>query len=168
MSGLLNKLTGNTNTANTSTTAGPHDSNVANKLDPRVDSDLDGSRNAGVRRDGNMGHNTAGPHQSNVANKMDPRVDSDLDGSRNAGMKGGVNAPTSSTHGSTNAGPHSSNAANKLDPRVDSDRDGRGVHGTHAGTGGGLGSSHTAGSTNYGYVSSHFNHDCRMIANRLL
>ncbi|PGH05052.1 hypothetical protein GX51_03150 [Blastomyces parvus] len=31
-----------------SRTAGPHDSNVANKLDPRVDSDLDGSRTVGV------------------------------------------------------------------------------------------------------------------------
>ncbi|KLJ12708.1 hypothetical protein EMPG_12287 [Blastomyces silverae] len=30
-----------------SRTAGPHDSNVANKLDPRVDSDLDGSRTVG-------------------------------------------------------------------------------------------------------------------------
>lgn len=28
-------------------TAGPHDSNVANKLDPRVDSDLDNSRTVG-------------------------------------------------------------------------------------------------------------------------
>ncbi|KAF9888293.1 hypothetical protein FE257_008866 [Aspergillus nanangensis] len=28
-------------------TAGPHDSNVANKMDPRVDSDLDGSRSVG-------------------------------------------------------------------------------------------------------------------------
>ncbi|KIV79768.1 hypothetical protein PV11_07312 [Exophiala sideris] len=28
-------------------TAGPHRSNVANKLDPRVDSDLDGSRTIG-------------------------------------------------------------------------------------------------------------------------
>jgi hypothetical protein len=28
-------------------TAGPHDSNIANKLDPRVDSDLDNSRTVG-------------------------------------------------------------------------------------------------------------------------
>ena len=32
---------------NTRSTAGPHNSNIANKLDPRVDSDLDGSRTVG-------------------------------------------------------------------------------------------------------------------------
>ncbi|KAL9594102.1 MAG: hypothetical protein Q9219_007217 [cf. Caloplaca sp. 3 TL-2023] len=31
------------------TTAGPHSSNMENKLDPRVDSDMDGSRNMGAR-----------------------------------------------------------------------------------------------------------------------
>ena len=56
-------------------TAGPHSSNLANKADPRVDSDLDGS-------------GTAGPHSSSLANKADPRVDSDLDGSRTAGTAG--------------------------------------------------------------------------------
>lgn len=30
----------------TNQTAGPHSSNLANKLDPRVDSDMDGSRTA--------------------------------------------------------------------------------------------------------------------------
>ncbi|TGZ77708.1 hypothetical protein EX30DRAFT_366555 [Ascodesmis nigricans] len=153
MSGVINKLTGNTkNTAATSTTAGPHDSNIANKMDPRVDSDLDGSRNAGLRADHNYGQRTAGPHSSNVGNKMDPRVDSDLDGSRNMGGLGGVGAPTTGTrhagttgYGSTNAGPHSSNAGNKLDPRIDSDLDHRGTT-----TAGAIGSSHTAGSTNAG------------------
>ena len=33
----------------TTTTAGPHSSNLENKLDPRVDSDLDGSRGLGSR-----------------------------------------------------------------------------------------------------------------------
>jgi hypothetical protein len=31
-------------------TAGPHNSNLANKLDPRVDSDLDGSKTMGGDR----------------------------------------------------------------------------------------------------------------------
>jgi hypothetical protein len=123
-------------------TAGPHSSNVANKLDPRVDSDLDGR---------GVGHGSSnyGPHSSNIANKADPRVDSDLDG-RGAGYGSSNYGPHSSNiankadprvdsdldgrgagHGSSNYGPHSSNIANKLDPRVDSDLDGRGVgHGS--------------------------------------
>ncbi|PLB44773.1 hypothetical protein P170DRAFT_440019 [Aspergillus steynii IBT 23096] len=35
-----------------SQTTGPHGSDVANKVDPRVDSDLDGSRTVGAQRDG--------------------------------------------------------------------------------------------------------------------
>lgn len=38
---------GSSNIGNASTTAGPHSSDLANKADPRVDSDLDGSRTAG-------------------------------------------------------------------------------------------------------------------------
>jgi len=144
----------------TSTNAGPHDSNIANKLDPRVDSDRDGSRNVGAASYGPGGqHNNntgagfgttgatgagygtstnAGPHDSNIANKLDPRVDSDRDGSRNVeaasyGPGGQHNNNTGAGYGttgisgypqSTTAGPHDSNLANKLDPRVDSDRDG--------------------------------------------
>jgi len=77
-----------------STNAGPHDSKVANKVDPRVDSDLDNRRNySGTTDSQNVGpqnagmnaggRTNAGPHDSNVANKMDPRVDSDLDNRRN-------------------------------------------------------------------------------------
>jgi hypothetical protein len=153
----------------TSTNAGPHDSNLANKVDPRVDSDRDGSHNLGAASYGPGGatnpnttygnqssglggagypsSTTAGPHNSNIANKLDPRVDSDRDGSRNMGAAsygpGGAANPNTSTYGnqtsgltgagvgtgvgqgySTNEGPHNSNIANKLDPRVDSDRDG--------------------------------------------
>jgi hypothetical protein len=116
-------------------TAGPHASDMANKLDPRVDSDLDGSRNLGARRADNYGSTTAGPHSSNVANKLDPCVDSDLDGSHNLGAR---TTAAGGTYGSsTNTGPHSSNMANKIDPRVDSDRDHRGTAAT-AGAMGGL------------------------------
>lgn len=90
-----------------STTAGPHDSNIANKLDPRVDSDMDNRA-----RHGAMGGNdvtnpgpaqyTAGPHSSDLGNKMDPRVDSDMDnrGLRNQGMTGGTTT-TGGTFGGT-------------------------------------------------------------------
>ena len=132
-----------------STNAGPHDSNVANKLDPRVDSDRDGRAGMGNTHgkhgatgglgSSNYGSTNAGPHDSNLANKADPRVDSDRDG--RAGLGSTHNTTTSGTglgssnYGATNAGPHDSNLANKADPRVDSDRDGRAglgnSHGTH-------------------------------------
>src|SRR5690606_3141789 len=92
-----------------STNAGPHNSNAANKMDPRVDSDRDhtGTNTLGkVPMVDNKGHstasharttptsksnlpgpapNTAGPHKSDILNKLDPRVDSNLDGSKTIG-----------------------------------------------------------------------------------
>ena len=131
-------------------TAGPHGSNIANKADPRVDSDRDGrsglNSGTGYPSTSTTTNTTtststgAGPHSSNAANKLDPRVDSDRDG------RAGVETGSRSTGTSAGVGPHSSNAANKLDPRVDSDRDGRagvetGSRGT--GTSAGVGTSHT-------------------------
>jgi hypothetical protein len=112
--------TGMTGTSNTA--AGPHSSNLANKMDPRVDSDLDGSRNmgatgmgtgttAGTTGYGHTGNTStmgsgnyndprstnAGPHSSNMANKMDPRVDSDRDASRNMGATSYGTGPTGTT-----------------------------------------------------------------------
>jgi hypothetical protein len=156
---------------------GPHSSRVANAMDPRVDSDRDGSRTAGGMGGGmggmgtgrTAGHNefgstgygtgsaegAHGPHSSRVANAMDPRVDSDRDGSRTAGGMGGMNTGRTAGHGEFGStgygtgsaegahGPHSSRVANAMDPRVDSDRDGSRT----AGTGAGYGSSthHTTG-----------------------
>jgi hypothetical protein len=97
-----NRHTGDTGGISNSTNAGPHNSNSANKLDPRVDSNLS---NQGNRHGANTGasagifgasgshatpgsgtaQNTAGPHNSDLANKLDPRVDADLDGSRTLG-----------------------------------------------------------------------------------
>jgi len=94
--------TGDRGGISNSTNAGPHDSNLGNKLDPRVDSDLDGRGNRhGATNGGNRGilgasgshatpgsgtaQNTAGPHNSDIANKLDPRVDSDLSGGRTIG-----------------------------------------------------------------------------------
>lgn len=54
-----------------STNYGPHDSNVANKLDPRYDSDMD-------HRGTVSGSTNYGPHSTNVGNKLDPRIDSDM------------------------------------------------------------------------------------------
>ncbi|KAI9884230.1 MAG: hypothetical protein M1823_003979 [Watsoniomyces obsoletus] len=70
----------------TNTTSGPHHSNLANKADPRVDSDRDGSRMGSgghhVGTDGQIGTAThsGGPHKSSLLNKLDPRVDSNHDG----------------------------------------------------------------------------------------
>jgi hypothetical protein len=181
MSGLVNKIKeavhsdkkDNAATDNPqSSNAGPHASNMANKADPRVDSDRDnyGTTNYGTTgthgtTNAGYGSTNAGPHDSNIANKADPRVDSDRDGRGighgTAGTTGGIGSTgagygstgtsglgSTGTYGSTNAGPHSSNMANKADPRVDSDRDGRGIgHGT-AGNAGGI------GSTGAGYGST--------------
>jgi hypothetical protein len=124
---------------------GPHGSRMANAADPRVDSDLDGSRtvgntgystgntgfsggnsglNAGYAGSGATGFTgthgdpagTHGPHHSRISNVADPRVDSDRDG-RGALHTGPGPAPNT-------AGPHSNDMMNKVDPRVDSDMDG--------------------------------------------
>jgi hypothetical protein len=129
------------------TTAGPHNSNIANKVDPRVDSDRDGSRTVGgntygtgTTGMGTTGYDTTntgmtgttgghGPHNSKMANKIDPRVDSTTgmmntgSGTTGMGTTGMGTTGSGFTH-STNAGPHNSSMANKMDPRVDSDRDG--------------------------------------------
>ncbi len=151
---------------NTSSTTGPHSSAAANKADPRVDSDRDGSHSkgglmgllsghkSGSKDHDHKDHNTTttshatGPHSSAAANQMDPRVDSDRDGSHSKGglmglISGHRDGETSSKdthygdHGrgttTTLAGPHSSAAANKMDPRVDSDRDGSHSKAGHGG-----------------------------------
>lgn len=59
-SGYPSTITGNT-------TAGPHSSNLANKADPRVDSDLDGSRNMGGTGLGSgTGPTTGSSHQGHL------------------------------------------------------------------------------------------------------
>jgi len=170
---------GNTYTTGTTGTAegvaGPHSSRLANTLDPRVDSDKDGSRRVGTTTGttGMTGNNyttgtagttvgtaegVAGPHSSRLANALDPRVDSDMDGSRRVGTTTGTtgmtgNNYTTGTAGTTVgtaegvAGPHSSRLANALDPRVDSDMDGSRRVGTTTGTTGMTGNNLTTGTT---------------------
>jgi len=70
---------GHSDTRNTGYGAGPHSSDIANKLDPRVDSDLDGRGQRHVAGETNAtagsssAQNTAGPHSSDLLNKLDPR-----------------------------------------------------------------------------------------------
>lgn len=77
------------------TTSGPHSSSLANKADPRFDSDRDRSdlvgKNAGYPSGSTSiaAGTTSGPHSSSLANKVDPRVDSDRDGSTLTGKPTG-------------------------------------------------------------------------------
>ncbi|KAF5016016.1 hypothetical protein F66182_12438 [Fusarium sp. NRRL 66182] len=160
MSNIVNKVkeavTHHHDKPSNSTNAGPHDSNIANKADPRVDSDRDhraaysaagtgnttagtglssgttGTGAYGTETSGYTGTTTTGPHDSNLANKADPRVDSDRG---QYGTTGGLTSGGAydTNPNSTNAGPHSSNLANKVDPRVDSDLDNRARHQNLAG-----------------------------------
>lgn len=126
------------------TTAGPHSSSLANKADPRVDSDLSRSRYDPASTSGSgpglssgltgaYAGTTAGPHSSNLVNKADPRVDSDRDGSALGGNTGygsgtghlGGDGPHL-THG-----PHVTDTANRLDPHVDPSS-GKHIKATHA------------------------------------
>ncbi|KAI9769353.1 MAG: hypothetical protein M1840_004054 [Geoglossum simile] len=128
---------------------GPRPHNVANQLDSRADSDLDGSRTFGVtdgaqhdthygaqpNMTGNAGYGdtcggfmsdeTFGQHFSNLLFSPD---------STTAGYGTHYSGTTDTTGGicrSTNAGPYDSNVADKPGPRLDSDLDGCGDYATH-------------------------------------
>jgi len=62
---------GTTGYGNTGTNQGPHNSAMANKLDPRVDSDGDGRAGVEGRNTGNPGYNTSGTGNSSFGT-MDP------------------------------------------------------------------------------------------------
>ncbi|KAH7389835.1 hypothetical protein BKA66DRAFT_459900 [Pyrenochaeta sp. MPI-SDFR-AT-0127] len=110
--GILGSST--TGTTGHSDPTGPHDSRLANKADPRVDSDrygasgntsgLTGGPATGIlggATTGTAGHSDpTGPHDSRLANKADPRVDSDRYGaSGNAsGVTGGPTTGTTQYH----------------------------------------------------------------------
>ncbi|RAL15603.1 protein dprC [Aspergillus homomorphus CBS 101889] len=84
--------TGDARTGPAPTTAGPHRSDMANKTDPRVDSDLNNraqyapgttttgnvhpQATAGTATTSTSGTSTRGPHSSSLLNKLDPRVNS--------------------------------------------------------------------------------------------
>ena len=88
-------------TSNKTGTEGPHNSNTANKLDPRIDSDRSGTTMGNTAGDhhGSGREGVHGPHNSRLMNAADPRVDSDRDASRTVGNTYG----SSGTAGTTGA-----------------------------------------------------------------
>jgi hypothetical protein len=102
-----------TDTGPASNTLGPHSSNVANVLDPRVQPDPSKQihHNVGPTAE-DPASRTIGPHSSNIANVVDPRVQPDP-------MK-------QKEH--TTSGPHQSDTLNRLDPKVDEKAGHQGQH----------------------------------------
>ncbi|KAH6619918.1 hypothetical protein C7974DRAFT_378064 [Boeremia exigua] len=137
---------------------GPHDSKLANKLDPRVDSDrygaagnTSGAGGVGAGQYGSSGTHTGsgltGSHGTH--------------GTTGSGLTGGAphtGAHTGSHIGSDPSGPHNTHLANQADPRVDSDR--YGAAGNTAGAGGvGAGQYGSTGThTGSGLTGSHGTH----------
>ncbi|KAF2120249.1 hypothetical protein BDV96DRAFT_321749 [Lophiotrema nucula] len=85
-------------------TIGPHKSNVANVVDPRVQPDpaLQKHHQAGATPE-DPASATVGPHKSNIANVLDPRVQPEPEKQK----------------GHTTTGPHQSDTLNRLDPKAD-------------------------------------------------
>jgi len=135
--------TGGLGSSHASDPSGPHDSKIANKLDPTVDTKSYGTAQHGTTGGLTGSHNTHG-------------TTGGLAGSHNThGTTGGLTG-SHNTHGTTGysdpTGPHDSHMGNKVDPRVDSDR--YGATGNTAGAGGyGVGQYGTTGSS--GLTGSH-------------
>ncbi|KAJ5876342.1 uncharacterized protein N7529_001926 [Penicillium soppii] len=117
---------------------GPHSSNLANKLDPRVDSDRDnradptindqplgaskdygtgtgtGTTAAGTTTTGTT--STTGPHKSSILNKLDPRVDSSATHAEHSSTTHSTGTAHTSTHGlgGTTTSPHSSTLSSEM------------------------------------------------------
>ncbi|KAL8969852.1 MAG: hypothetical protein Q9183_001795 [Haloplaca sp. 2 TL-2023] len=118
--------------------AGPHSSGLASKLDPRADSDRDGSKGLG-------GQGMAGGTAGTTGGTMGDRTTGSTTESGRSFPLGGASSNTASS------GPHTSSIANTADPRVDSDRDGSQGLGPTAGYGSGTGAA--VGSTHQGDLS---------------
>jgi hypothetical protein len=143
--------------ASNSTTV-PHNSNLMNKANPRLDSDnsrgeygntaghyssptgAHGSNATGTGH-GTPGSSATGPHGSRAANKVDPRVDVDNARGHYGNTPGNYSTPTGA-HG-TATGPHVSSLANTTDPHVNSDH--------HRGNSGNAPGTHNNPSTGVGY-----------------
>ena len=110
----------------TSTMTEPHRTDMANKLDPRVDSDRDnraqyapGTTTTGNVQPGttqyasNLESSNEGPHSSALYNKLDPRVDSETG---NTSTKSTTRAPTDSSGARSSYG--SSTTAAAADPGI--------------------------------------------------
>ena len=124
-----------------STTTGPHSSNLANKADPRVDSDLDGSRTTGQTGYGPGTSSTSGSTHKGALGR-DAAIGAGT-GAAAGGAASGLSShgPESWEHGHENhghlyggdpcgpggtqasgphfvSGPHATDTANRLDPHV--------------------------------------------------
>jgi hypothetical protein len=102
--GLYAASRDNTDSGPASGTIGPHSSNTANIVDPRVQPDPSRQihHNVGSTAE-DPASRTIGPHHSNIANIVDPRVKPD----------------PSKQKEHTTVGPHQSDTLNRLDPKVD-------------------------------------------------
>ncbi|KAL1641795.1 hypothetical protein SLS58_005835 [Diplodia intermedia] len=133
---------GSTETDPATLTHGPHKSNVANIMDPRVLPDpnkMKGHQAQSTETD--PASRTVGPHSSNVANVMDPRV---------------LPQPEKMKQHTT-AGPHQSDTLNRMDRKVDSDpasEENQHHYGRDAAVAGGLGAG-AAGA----YAASQHHHE---------
>ncbi|KAL8738411.1 MAG: hypothetical protein Q9181_000782 [Wetmoreana brouardii] len=123
--------------SSTTAGAGPHSSSLANQADPRVDSNLDGSRGLGT-----------GTTSSTTGSSLPDKTARDTIATTDSGRSFPLSGASS---GTTTSGPHTSDIANKADPRVDSDRDGSRAIGTTGGYGSGTGA--TVGSAHQGDLS---------------
>ena len=110
-----------------SATAGPHESNLANKADPRVDSDRSKEPNntgdvAGDSRFMQDVHKSSigGADVMQISGSSGPTTTKTFEEAQDNSAAAG----SSYNQSNTTAGPHKSDMANKLDPRVDSDLDG--------------------------------------------
>ncbi|CAJ2502388.1 Uu.00g097820.m01.CDS01 [Anthostomella pinea] len=103
--GIHTGPTTGTSTHTGSTNQGPHNSNMLNKADPRVDSDRSGNTMGNTAGDyrGSGPEGVAGPHNSRALNAADPRVDSDRDASRTVGNTYGSSGTAGTTGGYGNS-----------------------------------------------------------------
>jgi hypothetical protein len=108
-----------------SSTAGPHDSNLANRADPRMDSDLSNENIGRFDKDVHKG-SIGGAGVIPISGNAGPTSTKTFEEAQNAGAAGAgssYNTTGSGLEHKETAGPHKSDMANKLDPRVDSDLD---------------------------------------------
>jgi hypothetical protein len=126
--------TGGLGSTHGSDPTGPHSSHIANKADPRVDSDRIGTagNTAGAggygagQYTGNTGSGLTGSHATHGTTGSGLTGSHNTHGTTGAGLTGTHGTPHSavgSGNSNTTAGPHNSDMLNKLDPRVDSDLD---------------------------------------------
>ncbi|UKZ91998.1 uncharacterized protein TrAFT101_006965 [Trichoderma asperellum] len=123
-------LTSSGRTGPAPTTAGMHKSDMMNKADPRIDSDLDGSKNMGLRSEkATHAGTTSTAYETGTTGTGTTTTGTTTTGTTTTGTTGTGTTGTGTAFGSTGpasktAGTHKSDTMNKADPRIDSDLDG--------------------------------------------